>query len=252
MSRLNCVRHLSLSFLFVSFFLILASFGASVGAAQGSDPEMEQGLHLLEEGRTTLNDSVLAQSRDFFTKLTQQHPDNALYFYQLARVNFYRCEAYATHGDKKNAERALDTAIENAQLSIQLNEKSADMHSLLGDLYGRKISFGIGMFAGPKFGPKAQAENKRALELDANNPRVFASWGREYMNAPKMFGGDLDKAIESFRKSTQLDPNLDETYVWLAIALRKKGDAAGADQALQQALKLNPRSVFAQQTALKK
>jgi tetratricopeptide (TPR) repeat protein len=108
------------------------------------------------------------------------------------------------------------------------------------------------MFAGPKYGPKAQAENKRALELDANNPRAFASWGREYMNAPKMFGGDLDKAIESFRKSTQLDPNFDETYVWLAIALRKKGDWAGADQALQQALKLNPQSVFAQQTAAKK
>jgi tetratricopeptide (TPR) repeat protein len=252
MSRLNHVRHLAASFLFVSFLLLFSSVGASVAAAQASDPEMEQGLHLLDEGRTTLDNSVLMQARDSFTKLTQQHPDSAVYFYQLASVNFYLCEAYATHGDKKNAERTLDTAIENAQQSIKLNEKSADTHSLLGDLYGRKISFGIGMFAGPKFGPKAQAENKRALELDPNNPRVFASWGREYMNAPKMFGGDLDKAIESFRKSTQLDPGFDETYVWLAIALRKKGDTAGADQALQQALKLNPRSVFAQQTAAKK
>lgn len=252
MSWLNRVRNLAASFLFVSSWLILTSFGATVAVAQASDPGMEQGLHLLEEGRTTLNDSVLTQARDFFTKLTQQHPENAVYFYQLARVNFYRCEAYATHGDKKNAERALDTAIENAQQSIKLNEKSADTHSLLGDLYGRKISFGVGMFAGPKYGPKSQAENKRALELDANNPRVFASWGREYLNAPKMFGGDLDKAIESFRKSTQLDPGFDETYVWLAIALRKKGDAAGADQALQQALKLSPQSVFAQQTAAKK
>ena len=43
----------------------------------------------------------------------------------------------------------------------------------------------------------------------------------------------------------------DETYVWLAIALRKKGDAAGADQALQEALRLNPRSAFAQQTTAK-
>jgi len=64
-----------------------------------------------------------------------------------------------------------------------------------------------------------------------------------------MFGGDVEKAIESFRKSTQLDPRFDETYVWLAIALRKKGDATGADQALQEALRLNPRSMFARQTA---
>jgi tetratricopeptide (TPR) repeat protein len=252
MTWLNHVRRLAASSLFVCSFLILPSFGVSVAAQQAADPEMEQGLHLLEEGRTTLDDSVLTQARDFFTKLTQQHPDNAVYFYELARVNFYHCESYVTHGDKKKGEKALDTAIENAQQSLKLNEKSADTHSLLGDLYGRKISFGMGMIAGPKYGPKAQAENKRALELDANNPRVFASWGREYLNAPKMFGGDLDKAIESFRKSTQLDPNFDETFVWLGIALRKKGDAAGADQALQQALKLNPRSVFAQQTAAKK
>ena len=252
MTWLNRVRHLAASFLLVGFFLIFSTFGESVALAQAADPEMEQGLHLLDQGRTTLSDGALGQARDFFTKLTQQHPENAVYFYELARVNFYRCEAYATHGDKKNAERALDTAIENVQQSFKLNENSADAHSLLGDMYGRKIGFGIAMFAGPKFGPKSQAENKRALELDANNPRVFASLGRQYLNAPKMFGGDVDKAIESFRKSTQLDPGFDETYVWLAIALRKKGDNAAADQAVQQALKLNPRSVFAQQTAAKK
>jgi len=67
-----------------------------------------------------------------------------------------------------------------------------------------------------------------------------------------MFGGDNDKAIENFRKSTELDSKSDETYVWLAMALRKKGDATDADRALQTALKLNPQSVFAQNTAAKK
>jgi len=220
--------------------------------AQTADPALEQGLSLLEEGRTTLEDAALSRAQDYFSKLTQQHPDNALYFYELARVNSYRSEAYSERGDKKNAERALDTAIENGQQSLKLNEKSADAHSLMADLYGRKITFGVAMFSGPKFGPKAKAENNRALELDPNNARVFASVGRGYFNAPKMFGGDVDKAVESFRKSTQLDPRFDETYVWLAMALRKKGNAAGAEQALQEALKLNPRSAFAQQTAAKK
>jgi len=217
--------------------------------AQAADPMLEQGLSLLEDGRTTLDGAALTRAQDYFGKLTRQNADRALFFYELARVNFYRCEAYSAHGDKKNAEHALDAAIENVQQSLKLNEKSADAHSLLGDLYGRKISFGMAMFAGPKFGPKSQAEDQRALELDGNNPRVFASLGRRYLNAPKMFGGDVEKAIESFRKSTQLDPRFDETYVWLAIALRKKGDATGADQDLQEALRLNPRSMFARQTA---
>ena len=217
-----------------------------------TDPALDQGLHLLEEGRTTLSDAALTQARDYFAKLTQEHADNAVYFYQLARVDQYRCNASLQHGDKKNAERALDSAIATVQQSIKLNDNSADAYSLLADLYGQKIGMGVGMFAGPKFGPKVKAENERALALDAKNARVYASLGRQYYMAPKMFGGDNDKAIESFRKSTQLDPQSDETYVWLAMALRKKGDAAGADQALQTALKLNPQSVFAQRTAAKK
>ena len=172
-----------------------------------------------------------------------------MYFYELARVESYRSSAYSMHDDKKKAEHALDGAIATVQQSLKLNYKSSDAHSLLADLYGRKIGFGVGMFAGPKYGPKVKSENQRAQELDANNPRVYASLGRQYLMAPHMFGGDLDKAVESLRKSTQLDRNSDETYVWLAIALRKEGDTAGAEQALQEALKLNPRSAFAKSIA---
>lgn len=153
--------------------------------------------------------------------------------------------------DKKNAERALDEAISNVQQSLKLNDKSPDAHSLLADLYGRKISLGIGMFAGPRYGPKVDAENRRALELDPNNPRAHASRGRQYLESPKMFGGDIDKSVAEFRKAVELDPSSDETFVWLTIALRKKGDSTGADKALQEALRLNPRSVFAQHWATK-
>ena len=75
---------------------------------------------------------------------------------------------------------------------------------------------------------------------------VQASVGREYMFKPKGFGGDITKAVEAFQKSVQLDPNADESWVWLGLALRKKGDAQAADQAISKALTLNPRSVFAQ------
>ena len=223
----------------------------ALASAQMADPALNDGLKLLEEARTTLEDVALTNAQTYFAKLTQQHPENAIYFYELARVHSYRCSALSMRGEKKKAEHALDDAVTAVQQSLKLEEKSADAHSLLADLYGRKIGFGMGMFAGPKYGPKVQAENKRAQELDPNNPRVLASLGRQYLEAPHMFGGDLDKAIASFRKSLELDPKSDETYIWLAMALRKKGDTAGAEQALQQALQLNPRSAFAKSTAEK-
>ena len=229
-----------------TFCLVFLSL-ASIGTAQSTSPntEVAAALNLLEEGRTLLDDNLLSQARDVLTRLAQQHPDNATNFFQLARADRYRVEAYSIHRDNKNAERALDEAIANIQQSLKVNEKSAEAHSLLADLYGRKISFGIAMFAGPKYGPKIQAEDQRALELDPNNAAAFASRGRQFLESPKMFGGDLDRAVADFRKATQLDPKSDETFVWLAIALRKKGDDAAADAAVREALRLNPRSVFA-------
>ncbi len=177
-------------------------------AQTAPDPQLAEAI---ERGRTSLDPAVLAQARELAAAQTQQHPQDASSFYQLARVDSYLSEAYTLRHDKKNAERALDEAIGDLQQSLKLNEKSADAHSLLADCYGRKIGFG-GMFAGPKYGPKVEEENKRALELDPQNARAYASLGRQYLMAPKMFGGDLDKAIESFRKSTELDPKSDETF----------------------------------------
>jgi Flp pilus assembly protein TadD len=222
-----------------------------LGAHAEVDAALEQGLKLLERGRTLLSEKDLTEARDHFAALAQQ-AGNAVYSFQEARANQYLCEALAAHGDKKNAERALDAAIDNVQLALRLNEKSAEAHSLLADLYGRKITLGSAMFAGPKYGPKLKAENKRALELDPRSPRVFASLGREHLQAPRMFGGDIDRAIEDFQESVELDPKSDETFVWLALALRKKGDASGVGQALHSALDLNPQSVFALETAGKK
>jgi tetratricopeptide (TPR) repeat protein len=119
---------------------------------------------------------------------------------------------------------------------------------LLADLYGRKIEFG-GFLAGPRLGPRIDAENKKALGLAPSDARVFASLGRQYLHAPKLFGGNIGKAIENFLKATQLDPNSDENFVWLAIAYRKNGDATNAASALQQSLRLNPRSAFAKANA---
>jgi tetratricopeptide (TPR) repeat protein len=226
-------------------------FLTSLLASQAPDPTLSDGLHLLEEARTTLEQQSLAPAKEYFARLTQKDATNSTYWYQLARANRYLIESHASRGDQKSAEQALDDAITAVQRSISLNGKSADAHSLLADLYGRKIGLD-GFFAGIRYGSKVSDENKQALALDGNSPRAHASLGRQYLMAPKMFGGDLDKAIEEFRHATQLDPTFDENFVWLAIACRKKRDAACADKALQEALRFNPRSTFAKHTSSQK
>jgi tetratricopeptide (TPR) repeat protein len=209
--------------------------------AQATDPLSAP----LEAARRTRDESQLQSVKTQLEQRRNQDSNNAQTHYQLAQVQAYLADVYEARKDKKSASTAVDKAIEATQRSLQLHEKSAEAHSLLADLYGRKISLGNGMFAGPKYGPKVDEENKRAMALDDKNPRVWASLGRQYLMTPKMFGGDVPKAIDSFQKSLTLDSSQDETWVWLAKAYQKQGEQPKARDAIQHALQMNPRNASA-------
>jgi cytochrome c-type biogenesis protein CcmH/NrfG len=200
----------------------------------------------LETARRTGDESKLQTLKARLQQRISQNMNDAQAYYLLAQVEGYLVDVFGK--DKKAAEASIDRAIAAVQHSIQLNDKSSDAHSLLADLYGRKIGFG-GAFAGPRFGPKVGDENKRAMALDDKNPRVWASLGRQYLMAPKMFGGDIGKAIESLQKSLERDPSQDETWVWLAKAFQKQGEKTKARDAVGHALQLNPESAFAKSVA---
>ena len=202
----------------------------------------------VESARKTHDESQLQSLKTQLEQEISQNANDAALYYDLARVHAYLLDVYEMSKDKKASAAAVDKAIETVQRSVHLNDKSADAHSLLADLYGRKIAYG-GMFAGARFGPKVSEENKKAMALDDKNVRVWASLGRQYLMAPKMFGGDVPKAIESFQKSLALDPIQDETWVWLAKAFQKQGDKSKARDAATKALQLNPGSPFAKATA---
>jgi len=219
--------------------------GAPASASAADDPLGAA----VEAARKTHDEKQLHSLKAQLEQIAAQNPNDAGIYFELAKVHEYFLDLYEMRKDKKAAGETVDKAIDAAQRSIQLNDKSADAHSLLADLYGRKISLGNAMFAGPKFGPKVKEENAKAMALDDKNARVWASLGRQYLMTPKMFGGDVPKAIESFQKSLAFDTSQDETWVWLAKAFQKQGDTSKAREAVQHALSLNPESRFAQAAA---
>lgn len=212
-------------------------------AASDASSLQKDGEHQLEEGRILLDAAILNTARNAFSQCAQQDAKNAPCLIDLARTEFYliKAEEIASHAD--GSRKMLDNAVSDAQKAVSLNDQSADAHALLADLYGAKIT---GMMSGMKYGPKANTESQRAIQLDPNNAFVYAVLGRKYFYSPSAFGGDINKAIDSFKKAAELDPRSDEYLVWLAKAYRKKDDATHAQEALAQALRLNPRSVFAQ------
>jgi tetratricopeptide (TPR) repeat protein len=235
-------RHLG--FVPITLVTVMACAPAILHAApdSGTDSLQRDGQRQLEEGRITLDAATLTAAKNSFAECLRHDPRNAPCEFDLARAEFYlvKVEDIAKH---TNASRqVLDAAISEAQKAIAINDHFADAHALLADLYGAKIT---GMMSGMRYGPKAGAESARALQLDPNNALAYAVQGRKYLFSPGAFGGDVDKAIESFKRATTIDPQSDEDFVWLAKAYKKKGDTAHEQEALAQALHLNSRSAFA-------
>jgi len=229
----------SFHLLYFAGFALLSTICIGPSSLRADDAPLHREV---ETARRTHEEKQLQFLKAQLEQEIAQDPKDAASYLDLARVNAYLADVHEMKKDKKAEVAAVDKAIDLVQHSIQLNDKSVDAHSLLADLYGRKIGLGTAMFLGPKFGPKVKEENAKAMALDDKNPVAWASLGRQYLMAPKMFGGDVAKAIESFQKSLTLEPLRDETWVWLAKAFQKKGDKAKARDAMQHALSLNSDS----------
>jgi hypothetical protein len=169
-------------------WLPVAVVGAGVpGAAKAQESltaAISDAERQLEDGRSTLNENTLIVARRSFESCTHQYVNDSRCFYDLGRTDSYMIQVKERQKDKKGLHQALDSPITNTERSIFCNEGSADAHALLADLYGRKIAYG-GMLTGMRYGPKAEAETRRALQMDATNPRIYVVLGRRQLYSPR-------------------------------------------------------------------
>jgi hypothetical protein len=82
----------------------------------------------VESARKTHDEKQLTLLKAQLEQQIAQNPNDAVLFLDLARVHFYLLDVYELRKDKKAPREAVDTAIEAAQRSIQLNDKSVDAH----------------------------------------------------------------------------------------------------------------------------
>jgi len=68
------------------------------------------------------------------------------------------------------ATAAMDAALRALETAVELDERHAESHVLLGTLYGMKIDGNL--LRAARFGPRVQKHRNKAMELGAENPRV--------------------------------------------------------------------------------
>jgi len=116
--------------------LLAIAPGAPTSVSAADDPVGAA----VKAARKTHDEKQLQSLNAQLEQKIAQNPNDAGAYLDLARVQEYFLDVYEMRKDKRAAAEAVDKALDAARRSIHLNDKSTDAHSLLADLYGRKIS----------------------------------------------------------------------------------------------------------------
>jgi len=124
--------------------------------------------------------------------------------WRLAKFNYY-VGAHSTEAALQ--EKSFHDGTEAGKLAIKFNENKPDGHFWLGANYGGNAE--ISTLAGLSEIEDIRHEMEAVLKLDEGYEAgsAYMALGQMYMKAPRIFGGDLAKAIEYLEKGLKLGPN---------------------------------------------
>jgi tetratricopeptide (TPR) repeat protein len=213
-------------------------------SAQSSSDPSQRGLYLARNRQDLAALQAAANKAETLVR-TNALP-GALYAAALARS--FEAEVALELGKKPEAAAAAESGVQAARTLVARNPAVAEHHRLLGTLCGQMIPANLLMAL--QYGRCAKEEIDEAIKLDPRSALAHIGRGVGNYYLPPSFGGGIDKAIADFRHATTLKPDLADGWLWLGIALRKKGDHTAAKSALRKAAALAPdRRWIAQQLA---
>jgi tetratricopeptide (TPR) repeat protein len=170
-------------------------------------------------------------------------PNDAEAHYRAALANSYLGEISLELKDKAGAEKAAEAGVRAAQAAIAAQPKNAEYYRVLGTLCGQAIP-AVNMLSALTYGKRAKEAIDKAMQLDPKSARVFEARGVGNYYLPQQLGGGPELAMKDFKKAIELDPKLADSYLWLALALRKLHRNGEARQALQHAIDLDPQRIW--------
>ena len=166
-------------------------------------------------------------------------PANFDLAWRSAKYDYY-LGAHSTDNDEKD--KAYHDGIEAGKLAVQLNDSRPEGHFWLGANYGGNAE--MSTLAGLTDVEDIRREMEAVIKTDPGFEAgsAYLALGQVYMKAPKIFGGDLEKAIGYLEQGVKIGPANGLMRVRLAqayAAANRKADAQREIDALM-AMKAMP------------
>ncbi|MEW6606394.1 MAG: hypothetical protein AB1414_02910 [bacterium] len=205
--------------------------------------KFSKGKRLLEKGRWKYDEDILENAILIFQYMIKEEDSNYLYYYYLAYA-YERLILINDIEDKKDkSEDYAKKALHIIERSIQLNDNFPESHYILARIQIRLAK--VSWLMGARYGPKIGKERDRVLELNSNSPQASLLLALTYLETPRFFGGNVNKAIEKLEEIIKLNPMFDEAYIHLSQAYKRKRWYDKEKEILEKALKINPYNLYA-------
>jgi len=219
---------------------MVVTAGSGVSAQEPADLVIRQGRLARDKGDIE-SLQALIHSADAESTRTNSFDANL----RTALLDAYLVEAAHDHQNDIVVKQAAQGGIAAAERAVKLKAESSEAHRLAGELLGELIPH---VFAGGmRYGAHSTEEIEKAVRLDPHNPSAYAARGKNYFFRPKTFGGDKEKAIDTWKEAIAIAPTSDaaETaHIWLAKAYQSLGKSENATAEINEALKMNPERLF--------
>ena len=150
--------------------------------------------------------------------------------WRLAKFNYFLGKHTSDDTEK---ERAFREGIDAGEIAVKLNGNKPEGHFWLGANYGGNAE--ISTLASVSEIQDIKREMETVLKLDEGfeSGSAYMALGQMYLKAPKIFGGDTQKAIDYFEKGLKVGPNNGLLYLRLAQAYAEDHRTADARQQLK-------------------
>jgi tetratricopeptide (TPR) repeat protein len=124
--------------------------------------------------------------------------------WRLAKFNYY-LGSHTT--DDTERDKAFRDGIEAGKLAVKLQDGKPDGHFWLGANYGGSAK--VSMLTGLSEIDEIKREMETVLKLDEGYQAgsAYMVLGQVYLEAPRLLGGDTQKAIDYFQKGLRFGPN---------------------------------------------
>jgi tetratricopeptide (TPR) repeat protein len=223
---------------------VLGGFGCDNGANEA--PRVDNGdakaaaeriaeSDALYEGRDDLNKARVAVA----TLRQARTADYGNYeaAWKLARAAFYVADRSESVSERDDLFREGTLA---GKAAVQLQPDKPDGHFWLGANYGGTAEHNT--IANLSSFKDIKGEMEAVLKLDEGYQgySAYLGLGRLYLQAPRMLGGDTDKAIEYLEKGVKLNPNNTRMRFHLAEAYEANNRDAEAKKQIETLMAITP------------